>query len=84
MVSNKNDKTAVVSVEMVFKHPLYHKVIKKNVKFAAHDEKNECKIGDQVVIVEIRPLSKKKRWRVEKVVGHKGIVKENDPSTDQA
>lgn len=64
VVSNKMDKTAVVSVTTLTKHPLYKKVIKKTTKFYAHDEKNICQIGNQVTIMETRPLSKLKRWRV--------------------
>lgn len=64
VVSNKMDKTAVVSVTTLTKHPLYKKVIKRTTKFYAHDEKNICQIGNQVSIMETRPLSKLKRWRV--------------------
>ena len=67
VVSNKMDKTVVVAVERTFAHPRYKKVMKKITKLAAHDEKNECKQGDQVIIVETRPLSKTKKWRVEKI-----------------
>ena len=67
VVSNKMDKTVIVAVERTFAHPLYKKVMKKITKLAAHDEKNECKPGDQVLIVETRPLSKTKKWRVEKI-----------------
>ena len=68
VLSDKMDKTVVVSIERLTKHPLYGKYVKKRVKFMAHDEKNECKSGDRVVIVESRPMSSKKRWRVEKVL----------------
>lgn len=68
VVSNKMDKTVVVRVERTFRHPLYGKVIKHAKRFKAHDEKNECQIGDRVEIVETRPLSKDKRWRVVKVL----------------
>ena len=71
VVSNKMDKTAVVAVERTFVHPFYKKVIKKMSKFSAHDEKNECQIGDAVEISETRPLSKTKRWRVEKITSKK-------------
>lgn len=64
VVSDKMDKTVVVAVEDSVKHPLYKKVIKRTVKRKAHDEKNECVIGDRVRIMETRPLSKDKRWRV--------------------
>ena len=66
--SNKMDKTVTVAVERKVKHPLYGKFIKKNTRFHAHDEKNECSIGDVVKIMEIRPLSKTKRWRLVEVV----------------
>jgi small subunit ribosomal protein S17 len=66
--SNKMDKTIVVSVERKVKHPLYGKFVKKSTKFHAHDEKNECSIGDTVKIMESRPLSKTKRWRLVEVV----------------
>jgi len=66
--SNKMDKTIVVKVERKVKHPLYGKFVKKSTKFHAHDEKNECSIGDTVKIMESRPLSKTKRWRLVEVV----------------
>jgi small subunit ribosomal protein S17 len=68
VVSDKMDKTAVVSVERLVQHPVYKKFIKRTSKFKAHDEKNECKIGDKVRIVETRPLSKTKRWRVVEIL----------------
>lgn len=66
--SNKMDKTITVNVERKVKHPLYGKFLKKTTKFHAHDEKNECSIGDTVKIMESRPLSKTKRWRLVEVV----------------
>jgi small subunit ribosomal protein S17 len=66
--SNKMDKTITVNVERKVKHPLYGKFVKKTTKFHAHDEKNECSIGDTVKIMESRPLSKTKRWRLVEVV----------------
>ena len=66
--SNKMDKTITVNVERKVKHPLYGKFVKKSTKFHAHDEKNECSIGDTVKIMETRPLSKTKRWRLVEVV----------------
>ena len=66
--SNKMDKTITVHVERKVKHPLYGKFIKKTSSFHAHDEKNECSIGDTVKIMESRPLSKTKRWRLVEVV----------------
>ena len=68
MVSNKMDKTIVIKVERKVKHPLYGKFVKKSTKFMAHDEKNECNIGDIVRIMETRTLSKNKCWRLVEVV----------------
>jgi small subunit ribosomal protein S17 len=66
--SNKMDKTLVVVVESHRNHPLYKKTIKKVKRYKVHDEKNECQIGDTVKIVETRPMSKEKRWRVEEII----------------
>ena len=66
--SNKMDKTITVKVERKIKHPLYGKFLKKTTSFHAHDEKNECSIGDTVRIMESRPMSKTKRWRLVEVV----------------
>lgn len=68
VVSDKMDKTIVVSVERKVKHPLYGKFIKRTTKFKAHDEENSCGIGDTVVIMETRPLSKSKRWRLVEIL----------------
>lgn len=68
VVSDKMDKTIVVSVERQFKHSLYKKIVRKHKKFKAHDEKNECKIGDVVQIQESRPLSRDKRWVLKKII----------------
>ena len=68
VVSNKMDKTIVVSIVDSIKHPLYKKIIKSTVKFKAHDENNVCNIGDRVKIMETRPLSKDKRWRLVEVI----------------
>ena len=68
VVSNKMDKTIVVASKFKEKHPIYGKFISKTKKFYAHDEKNDCRVGDVVLIMETRPLSKLKRWRVVKVV----------------
>ncbi|WBY64234.1 MAG: 30S ribosomal protein S17 [Thermocaproicibacter melissae] len=68
VVSNKMDKTIVVAVEDSVKHPIYKKVIKRTVKLKAHDENNECSIGDRVRVMETRPLSKDKRWRLVKIL----------------
>jgi len=68
VVSDKMDKTIVVAVEDNVKHPLYKKIIKRTAKFKAHDENNECKVGDRVEIMETRPLSKEKRWRLVRII----------------
>ena len=68
VVSNKMDKTIVVAMEDSVKHPLYGKIVKRTVKFKAHDEQNECNIGDRVRIMETRPLSKEKRWRLVEII----------------
>ena len=68
VVSNKMDKTIVVAMEDSVKHPLYNKFVKRTVKFKAHDENNECQIGDRVRIMETRPLSKEKRWRLVEII----------------
>ncbi len=68
VVSNKMDKTVVVAVERLVKHRLYHKYIKRQTKYAAHDETNSCQIGDKVELNASRPLSRTKRWRVSKIV----------------
>ena len=68
VVSSKMDKTIVVAVERKEKHPLYGKFVKKTTKFVAHDEKNECGAGDTVRIMETRPMSKTKNWRVVEIV----------------
>ena len=64
VISDKMDKTIVVKAERLVKHPIFHKYVRKHVKYKAHDEKNECKAGDTVVIIEARPMSKDKRWRM--------------------
>ena len=68
VVSNKADKTVTVLVERLVKHKMYHKIMKRRSQFAAHDDRNDCQIGDKVLITESRPLSKSKRWRVIKIV----------------
>jgi len=68
VVSSKMDKSVVVAVETQEKHPIYGKFVKKTTKFVAHDEKNECGVGDKVLIMETRPLSKTKNWRVVEIV----------------
>ena len=68
VVSNKMDKTIVVAVQDNVKHPLYNKIVKRTYKLKAHDENNECNIGDRVKVMETRPLSKDKRWRLVEII----------------
>jgi len=68
VVSNKMDKTAVVAIVDNVKHPLYKKIVKRTYKLKAHDENNECNIGDRVKVMETRPLSKDKRWRLVEII----------------
>ena len=74
VVSNKMDKTIVVAVETSVKHPIYGKIVKRTYKLKAHDEENVCQIGDKVKVMETRPLSKDKRWRVVEIV-EKAVIK---------
>ena len=66
--SDKMDKTVVVTVKDMIKHPLYKKIVNRTIKFKAHDEKNECGVGDRVMIMETRPISKDKNWRLVKII----------------
>ncbi len=68
VVSDKMDKTVVVKVDRLIKHPVYNKYIKRSAKYKAHDENNSCKTGDRVMIVESRPLSKDKCWKVRQII----------------
>ena len=68
VTSNRIDKTIVVAIEDHVKHPLYKKIVKRTYRLKAHDEKNECSIGDTVKVMETRPLSKEKRWRLVEIV----------------
>lgn len=68
VVSNKMDKTIVVAIEDNVRHPLYKKIVKRTIRLKAHDENNTCNIGDRVEIMETRPLSKDKRWRLVNVI----------------
>jgi small subunit ribosomal protein S17 len=68
VVSDKMDKTVVVAIENRVKHKLYNKIIKRTIKLKVHDENNECKVGDRVRIMETRPLSKDKRWRLVEII----------------
>ncbi|ACM23178.1 MULTISPECIES: 30S ribosomal protein S17 [Thermotoga] len=86
VVSDKMDKTVVVAVERHVQHPLYKKYIKRTKKYHAHDEKNECRVGDVVEIEETRPLSKTKRWRVVKIIKRfepERILKEEEEVQDE-
>jgi len=68
VVSDKMDKTRVVAVERTFRRPRYERVVKRTTRFKAHDERNETHVGDRVLIVETRPLSKDKRWRIKEIL----------------
>lgn len=68
VVSDKMDKTVVVAIEDRVKHPLYGKIIRRTKKFKVHDEQNQCRVGDKVKIMETRPLSKEKRWRLVEIL----------------
>lgn len=68
VTSDKMDKTVVVAIQDNVKHPLYKKIIKKTIKFKVHDENNECGIGDRIEIMETRPISKDKRWRLVRII----------------
>ena len=74
VVSDKMDKTVVVAVETSVKHKVYNKIVKRTYKLKAHDEANECKVGDTVKVMETRPLSKDKRWRVVEVM-ERAVIK---------
>ena len=74
VVSDKMDKTVVVAVETSVSHPIYKKTVKRTYKLKAHDEENACKNGDKVLVMETRPLSKDKRWRVVEIV-EKAVIK---------
>jgi len=74
VISNRMDKTVVVAVETPKRHPLYKKTIKRVVKYKAHDKNNECRLGDTVRIVETRPLSRQKRWRVAEIIATGEVV----------
>jgi len=76
VVSNRMDKTVVVVVEVLKRHPLYKKTFKRTVKYKAHDENSECGLGDIVRIVETRPLSRQKRWRVAEIITKRAVAVE--------
>src|SRR5688500_7245466 len=84
VVSNKMDKTVVVAVDYLRPHPIYRKTVRKTNKFYAHDEENQCQMGDTVRIEETRPLSKLKRWRIVEIIGApKGRVAGEDLPGDE-
>ena len=68
VVSDKMDKTRVIAVERTFRHPRYSRVVKRTARFKVHDERNESHVGDRVLVVETRPLSRDKRWRVKEIL----------------
>lgn len=68
VTSNRMDKTVAVEIARAYQHPLYKKIVRRSTKVLAHDEQNECRVGDLVQVVEVRPLSRRKRWRVRQVV----------------
>ena len=74
VISNKMNKTIVVNVESRYSHPMYSKIMVKTKKYLAHDENQECNIGDQVLVKECRPLSRKKRWILEKVISKSSLI----------
>ena len=77
VISNKMQKTIVVKVENRYSHPLYLKTIVKTKKYLAHDETGECNIGDQVLVRETRPLSKRKRWALVQIISKSSLINEN-------
>ena len=74
VVSNKMQKTVVVKVESRFSHPIYSKTMIKTRKYLAHDEMSECSIGDQVLVTECRPISKKKRWSITQIISRSSLI----------
>ena len=82
VISDRMDKTVVVMVEQLVLHPLYKKYIRRKKKFMAHDEENQCRAGDRVEIIETRPLSKYKRWRVRKILERAKKLGEEEVSND--
>ena len=74
VISNKMDKTIVVNVESRYSHPMYSKIMVKTKKYLAHDENQECNIGDQVLVKECRPLSRKKRWILERIISKSSLI----------
>ena len=74
VISNKMQKTVVVKVESRYSHPIYSKTMIKTKKYLAHDEMSECNIGDKVLVTECRPLSKKKRWAISKIISRSSLI----------
>jgi small subunit ribosomal protein S17 len=81
VLSNRMQKTVVVSVERTVMHPKYKKYLKRRAKVKAHDEKNECQVGDRVLLVECRPLSREKRWRVSRIL-ERAVQTETETETE--
>jgi small subunit ribosomal protein S17 len=84
VVSDKMDKTVVVSVERLQRHPIYKRVVRRSTKFKAHDQDNEARVGDTVRIEESRPLSRDKRWRLVEILGHGLAESASEPMADEA
>ena len=82
VTSSRMQRTVVVSVERIVMHPKYKKFLKRRTKVKAHDEKNECQVGDRVLIVECRPLSREKRWRVSRILGRGVADTEESAASD--
>jgi len=74
VISNRMEKTVVIKVENRYPHPIYSKTLIKTKKYLAHDEQNECNIGDQVLVQECRPLSKRKRWKLVKIISKSSLI----------
>ena len=83
VVGNKMDKTVIVAVQTVRHHPLYKKAIKRTKKYKAHDEANICRIGDSVRIIETRPLSKEKRWRIMEIISKRELSEEKSSESSK-